>query len=194
MNKDKETKKKSNAQKAIPGLIVAIVSLLIILTCAIIAYYHVYTSSKQNANVLEGVYSSSYYSMVDNVNNLHVDVSKFSTLTTKQSKLNTLQDIMADCNYILAGLGPNIPIQVAIMGNIDTDMKSEFIEQGINQTLHRIYAVVTCKMKILTPIKNFEREVTNQVMIAEHVILGDIPDSYYNLNGINTEDTLNVLE
>ncbi len=104
VNQDKETKKKSNAQKAIPGLIVAIVSLLIILTCVIISYYQVYTSSKQNANVLEGVYSSSYYSMVDNVNNLHVDVSKFSTLTTKQSKLNTLQDIMADCNYILAGL------------------------------------------------------------------------------------------
>ena len=104
VNQDKETKKKSNAQKAIPGLIVAIVSLLIILTCVIIAYYQVYTSSKQNANVLEGVYSSSYYSMVDNVNNLHVDVSKFSTLTTKQSKLNTLHDIMADCNYILAGL------------------------------------------------------------------------------------------
>lgn len=76
VNKDKETKKKSNAQKAIPGLIVAIVSLLIILTCVIIAYYQVYNSGKQNANVLEGVYASSYYSMVDNVNNLHVDVSK----------------------------------------------------------------------------------------------------------------------
>ena len=112
VNKDKETKKKSNAQKAIPGLIVAIVSLLIILTCVIIAYYQVYNSSKQNANVLEGVYASSYYSMVDNVNNLHVDVSKFSTLSTKQSKLNTLQDIMGDCNYILAGLSV-LPIDEA---------------------------------------------------------------------------------
>ena len=118
-----------------------------------------------------------------------------------QNEFNNLERTTVDVplgslagNYILAGLGPNIPIQVAIMGNIDTDMKSEFIEQGINQTLHRIYAVVTCKMKIITPIKNFEREITNQVIIAEHVILGDIPDSYYNLNGINTEDTLNVLE
>lgn len=98
-------------------------------------------------------------------------------------------------SYMFSGIGPNIPIQVAIMGNIDTEVKSEFIEQGINQTLHRLYVILTCKMKILTPIKNFEREITNQVIIAEHVILGDIPDSYYNLEGMNnTQDTLNVID
>ena len=104
VSRDKETKKKSNAQKAIPGLIVAIVSLVIILTCVLIAYYQVYSSSKQNANILEGVYTSSYYSMVDNVNNLAVDISKYSTLTTRQSKINTIQDMQQDCNYIVAGL------------------------------------------------------------------------------------------
>ncbi len=104
VNRDKDTKKKSNAQKAIPGLIVAIVTLVIILVCVLIAYYQVYTSGEANANILEGVYSSSYYSMVDNVNNLSVDVSKYSTLSTRQSKLDTLNDMRGDCNYILAGL------------------------------------------------------------------------------------------
>ncbi|MBE7076548.1 MAG: hypothetical protein E7374_01505 [Clostridiales bacterium] len=109
VNKDNETKKKSNAQKVQPWLIVAIVSLIVILTCVLIAYYQVYNSSKQNANVLEGIYTSSYYSMVDNVNNLSVDLSKYSTLTTKQAKLSTMQDMMTDCNYILAGLS-TLPI------------------------------------------------------------------------------------
>ncbi|MBQ8615272.1 MAG: germination protein YpeB [Clostridia bacterium] len=104
VNQDKNTKKKSNAQKAIPPLVVAVVSLLIILTCVLIAYYQVYSSSKQNANVLEGVYTSSYYSMVDNVNNLSVDLAKYSTLSTAKAKTNTIQDMMIDCNYILAGL------------------------------------------------------------------------------------------
>ncbi len=104
VNQDKSTKNKSKAQKALPWLIVAIVSLLIILTCTLIAYYQVYSSGKQNANVLEGVYTSSYYSMVDNVNNLSVDLAKYSTLSTKQAKINTMQDMMVDCNYILAGL------------------------------------------------------------------------------------------
>lgn len=104
VNMDKDTKKKSNAQKAIPALIVVIVTLLIILLCVLIAYYQIYTAGAQNANILEGVYSSSYYSMVDNVNNLSVDISKYSTLNTKQAKLNTLSDMRGDCNYILAGL------------------------------------------------------------------------------------------
>ena len=104
VNESEDTKKRSNAQKAMPWLIVTIVSLLVILTCVLIAYYQVYKSGKQNANILEGVYTSSYYSMVDNVNNLAVDLSKYSTLGTKQAKLNTMQDMMIDCDYILAGL------------------------------------------------------------------------------------------
>ena len=104
VNKDKQTKQKSNAQKAMPVMIVVIITLLVILTCVLIAYYQVYKSGKQSANILEGVYTSSYYSMVDNVNNLAVDIAKYSTLSTKQSKLNTLNDMMTDCSYIVAGL------------------------------------------------------------------------------------------
>lgn len=104
VNKNDKTKKESNAQKAIPWLIIVIISLVVILTCVLIAYYQVYSSGKQNANILEGVYTSSYYSMVDNVNNLAVDLSKHSTLSTNQAKMANLQDMMVDCNYILAGL------------------------------------------------------------------------------------------
>jgi len=104
VNWDRKTKNKSKAQKAVPILIVAVVSLVIILTCVLIAYYQIYNSGKQNANILEGVYTSSYYSMVDNVNNLSVDVAKYSTLSTEQSKVAAMSDIKVDCNYILAGL------------------------------------------------------------------------------------------
>ena len=104
VNNNNKTKNKSNAQKILPILICVIVSLLIILTCVLIAYYQVYNSGENNANILEGVYASSYYSMVDNVNNLSVDISKYSTLSSNQAKIDTMQDMMIDCNYILAGL------------------------------------------------------------------------------------------
>ena len=49
--------------------------------------------------------------------------------------------------------------------------------------------------KIITPIQNFEKKITNQVIIAEHVIVGNIPDSYYNLEGMSgVDDVLNVIE
>ena len=56
--------------------------------------------------------------------------------------------------YFLSGMGPNIPIKVLTTGTLDTEVKSEFISKGINQTLHRIYVNFECTVKILTPRAN----------------------------------------
>ena len=78
---------------------------------------------------------------------------------------------------------------------IDTEVKSEFIAKGINQTLHRIYVNFECYVTIITPLKNYKKKITNQVIIAEHIIVGNIPDSYYNLEGMNgVDDALNVID
>ena len=52
---------------------------------------------------------------------------------------------------------------------------------GINQTIHRIYLVATCKVSIVTPYNIIETEITNQVLMGESVIVGDIPQTYLNL-------------
>lgn len=97
--------------------------------------------------------------------------------------------------YYFSGAGPSIPAKVAMTGTLDTEVKSEFIAKGINQTLHRIYVNFECYVQIITPIKNFKKKITNQVIIAEHVIVGNIPDSYYNLEGMSgVDDVLNVIE
>lgn len=97
--------------------------------------------------------------------------------------------------YFLSGMGPNIPIKVSMTGTLDTEVKNQFISQGINQTLHRTYVEFVCNMKILTPLKNYSKTITNQVVVAEHVIIGNIPDAYYNFEGINNADnTLNVID
>ncbi len=95
---------------------------------------------------------------------------------------------------ILSGRGPNVPIKMATVGNVETDLVSQFSQAGINQTLHRIYLNVSCKVTILTPFDSIEQEITNQVLIAEAVILGDVPDTYYNLNGIKNDDLMELVE
>ena len=96
--------------------------------------------------------------------------------------------------YYFSGVGPSIPARVVMTGTLDTEVKSEFIAKGINQTLHRIYVNFECYVQIITPIKNFRKKITNQVIIAEHVIVGNIPDSYYNLEGMSgVDDVLNVI-
>lgn len=118
-----------------------------------------------------------------------------------QNRFNEMESIQIDLNignifgtYYFSGVGPSIPARIAMTGTLDTEIKSEFIAKGINQTLHRIYVNFECYVQIITPIKNFKKQITNQVIIAEHVIVGNIPDTYYNLEGINSsDDTLNMI-
>ena len=78
---------------------------------------------------------------------------------------------------------------------METDLKSEFTAQGINQTLHRVYLEVKCRVNILTPFHDIEREITNQVLLVENVIVGRIPETYYNLEGLNSKsDAMEIIE
>ncbi len=96
---------------------------------------------------------------------------------------------------LLAGRGPGVKIKISTIGEVETDLRSEFTSQGINQTLHRVYLQVKCNVNILTPFDNISREITNQVLLMENVIVGNIPNTYYNLEGINgSSDALEIIE
>lgn len=87
---------------------------------------------------------------------------------------------------ILAGSGPTISIKISSAGKVDTDLKSEFISKGINQTLHRIYFQIDCQISILTPFETIKQNISNKVLLAENIIIGQIPSTYYT---IDTDDS-----
>lgn len=95
---------------------------------------------------------------------------------------------------ILSGRGPKVPLKLSVVGNVKTNLVSEFKEAGINQTLHRIYLQVDCTINILTPFEGIEEAISNQVLLAENVIVGITPDSYYNLEGIDKNNAIDVIE
>ena len=95
---------------------------------------------------------------------------------------------------LLAGRGPNVKIRISSVGNVETDLKSQFYSQGINQTLHRVYLQIKCEITILTPFNNIKEQITNQVLIAENVIVGHIPSSYYNLEGMSNSNATDIIE
>ena len=94
----------------------------------------------------------------------------------------------------LAGRGPKVNFKISTIGNVETDLKSEFISAGINQTTHRVYLQVKCKVVILTPFDQVEEEIENQILIAEAVILGNVPNSYYNFEGVKEDNLIDVVE
>ena len=95
---------------------------------------------------------------------------------------------------LFAGRGPNINIKMDITGHLDTDLRSEFVAAGINQTLHKIYLEIKCNIIILTPFENIEQQIINQVLLAEGVIVGEVPSAYYNLEGIDKNNAIDIIE
>ena len=95
---------------------------------------------------------------------------------------------------LLSGKGPGVPIRISSIGNVETDLKSQFTAQGINQTLHRVYLQVVCEISILTPYNNITEKINNQVLIAENVIVGKIPNTYYNIEGSDSSTAIEVME
>ena len=94
---------------------------------------------------------------------------------------------------ILAGIGPNIDITVMPVGTVVTKFRSDFLSAGINQTIHRLYLEVKCDVDILTPYGNMGTSIVNEVLFAENIIVGDIPASYYNLEGLTDADIMEVI-
>lgn len=114
----------------------------------------------------------------------------------EKSENNTFQIRLGSFlgSKLFAGRGPNVEIKMEIAGHLDTNLKSEFIDAGINQTLHRIYLELICEVIILTPFETMEEQIVNQVLLAEGVIVGEVPSSYYHLEGMSVKDTLEVID
>lgn len=99
-------------------------------------------------------------------------------------------------NTLLAGRGPNIIVRIIPVGTVSTDFKTEFISTGINQTRHRIYLEIVSKVRVVAPLTTKTIEVVNNVNVAETVLIGDVPNSFYNLEGVDNivDDSLNLWE
>lgn len=95
---------------------------------------------------------------------------------------------------VLSGRGPQMEVKMSTIGNLDTDLRSEFSDAGINQTLHKIYLQVECQVVILTPFDTIEEKIANQVLLSEAVIVGTTPSTYYNFEGVDKENVLEVIE
>ncbi len=82
---------------------------------------------------------------------------------------------------LLRGRGPSLPLKVGLIGNAQIDFQSSFASAGINQTIHKIDLTVTASCySYLTGVKG-ESDVSTTVAVAETVIVGQVPETYANL-------------
>lgn len=85
-------------------------------------------------------------------------------------------------SHFLSGAGPKIPIQIILLNNVNTEYHTEFSSTGINQTRHRIFITVTCNIGILSSLIKNEQEVKVQIPIAETILVGNVPSTYFDFD------------
>ena len=55
---------------------------------------------------------------------------------------------------------------------------SEFEQAGINQTRHKIYLDVMTEVDIIIPTAESTVNTITQVLVAESILIGNVPDTY----------------
>ena len=83
----------------------------------------------------------------------------------------------------LSGRGPAIPVHILSIRNSDANFVSLFSQAGINQTLHRLNMVVSIDVAVLVLGQTASFTMTSEVVVAETVIVGDVPQTYLQTGG-----------
>lgn len=82
-----------------------------------------------------------------------------------------------------SGKGPAIPVHILSIRNSDANFASHFSEAGINQTLHQLIMEVNVDVSVLVLGQTSSFTVNSEVVVAETVIIGDVPQTFLQTGG-----------
>lgn len=85
---------------------------------------------------------------------------------------------------LFSGRGPKIPVRVLAVRTSDAVFRNSFTGAGINQTLHQISIDIHVDITILTWTGTQEIAVDSAVAVAETVIVGTVPTTYFGMEDI----------
>lgn len=131
-------------------------------------------------------------------NTMRMNQLATETAIIAQEQLNSIENQMVDIPLgaalgvrFLGGFGPRISVQIVPIGAVRTHYESEFETAGINQTRHKIFLTLETTVSLIVPADSRKVSVNSTVPIAESIIIGQVPDSFVDVN--DTEDMLNLI-
>ena len=89
----------------------------------------------------------------------------------------------------LSSFGPRIPVRLVPVGAVNASFATEFESAGINQTRHKIWLEMHATVRLVLPTGARAVTVDTQILIAESIIIGEVPSSYIHVP--ETDDSLN---
>jgi len=144
-----------------------------------------------------GEYSGDYF--VDFEKDVNGDVTAISS---NMSKINTLSSqilekvvgttekntIIVKIPFgnltgisLLMGRGPKVPLKIIVLTSSRVEFNNSIVTAGINQTKHQINLEVIVDVEILVPWGTETAQVVSEVLIADTVVVGHVPETYLNL-------------
>lgn len=79
---------------------------------------------------------------------------------------------------VLSGRGPIIKVKLLAISSVNTSFSNAFTSAGINQTRHQILMNVDIDVGIILPAGTSSETVSIEVVVAETVIVGEVPKTY----------------
>ena len=151
-------------------------------------------NDKINEIMLDGDYSYDYFVILEkdasgNITALKSDMAHINALSSELIRdivavwESGLFDIVIPFGNltginIMSGRGPMVPAKVVMLTSSGASFKNSFSSAGINQTKHEIWLEVSVDADIFIPWNCVRTTVVSEILIAETVVVGRVPDTY----------------
>lgn len=127
-----------------------------------------------------------------NITAISANMARINTLSSEilQEVIAATNSGMHDLNIplgnllgmnLLLGRGPNVPVKILMLTSSFADFRNELSSAGINQIKHQIILEVRVEIDVLLPWEMRSTEVVSELLIAETVLVGKVPNSYLNM-------------
>ena len=150
-----------------------------------------------NEVIGKGVYGFDYFITLEkdgegNVTAISSDMAHINTLSTEilnsviEStdngiiKINIPAGNLSGLNLLL-NKGPDIQVDIIMLTSSRVDFRNEMVSCGINQAKYQLVLEVTVDIDILVPWGTESATTVTEVIVADTVIVGKVPNTYLNM-------------
>ena len=156
-------------------------------------------NSVVNDLMLEGVYDYGYFVSIhkDSTGSASVisaNVARINLLSTEILNRIIASAASGEISFsipfgnliaspLFTGRGPGIPVKISTVTSTGAEFRNEISAAGINQVRHQIILDVHVGFDVLIPWDIESMEVLTEVLIAETIIVGRVPDTYVHFQG-----------
>ena len=150
-----------------------------------------------NEVIGRGVYGFDYFITLEkdadgNVTAISSDMAHINTLSTEilNSVIESTDNGVIEINIpagnlsglnLLLNKGPDVKVDIIMLTSSRVDFRNEVVSCGINQAKYQLVLEVTINIDILVPWGTESATTVTEVIVADTVVVGKVPDTYLNM-------------